>query len=175
VLGLAQLRDPRPVVVGHRRGSVGAQQAMGRGDWSAPYVDRALMGLVERVTRRLRKVGRRGRTVTLRLRFDDFTRATRSSTFAAATDETRAVLEAARRLLADARPLVAVRGLTLIGVAVSNLDDGENRQLELPFARRGSMIDSAMDDVRRRFGSTAVTPAALLGRDPELTVPMLPD
>jgi DNA polymerase-4 len=175
VLALAQLRDPRPVVVGRRRGSVGAQRALGRGRWSDEYLDTALLGLVERVTRRMRKADRRGRTVTVRLRFDDFTRITRSHTLPGATAETVTVLDAARLLLHDARPLIRERGVTLVGVAVANLDSGPFEQLELPFRRGRGVLDDALDGVREKFGSTAIGPAVLLGRDPSETVPMLPD
>jgi DNA polymerase-4 len=61
-------------------------------------------------------------------------------------------------------------------VAVGNLDDGGALQQALPFDRhRGRALDAALDEVRDRFGTTAVTRAVLLGRDPGLTVPMLPD
>src|SRR5438094_245308 len=123
---LAQNRDPRPVQVGRRRRSVGSQHALGRPPTAAGHrpeaVDAVLVSLVDRVTGRLRAAGRVGRTVVLRLRFDDFTRATRSHTLPRATDRTEAILHTARRLLDAARPLVRGRGLTMIGVAVANLD-----------------------------------------------------
>ncbi|HEY7564940.1 MAG TPA: DNA polymerase IV, partial [Acidimicrobiia bacterium] len=78
---LAHNRDPRSVVVGRRRGSIGSQSALGRRKRSAAEIDERLVAIVDRVTRRMRKAERVGRTVTLRLRFDDFTRATRSHTF----------------------------------------------------------------------------------------------
>ena len=77
---LAHNRDPRPVRVGRRRGSIGSQRALGRAPRSREEVDATLVALVDRVTRRMRAAGRVGRTVVLRLRFDDFTRATRSHT-----------------------------------------------------------------------------------------------
>jgi DNA polymerase-4 len=119
-----------------------------------------------------------GRTVVLRLRFDDFSRATRSHTLPRATDRTDAVLHTARELLAGAGPLIRARGLTLVGVAVANLDDADAVQLVLPFDRRhrtGGALDTALDDVRERFGSAAVTRAVLLGRDDHISVPLLPD
>jgi DNA polymerase-4 len=178
---LAQNRDPRPVQVGRRRRSIGSQHALGRPagarhDPSA--VDAVLVNLVDRVTRRLRAAGRVGRTVTLRLRFDDFSRVTRSHTLPRATDRTDAVLAVARDLLASARPLVTAQGLTLVGVAVANLDDADAVQLLLPFDRRaggGGALDVALDDVRARFGSAAVTRAVLLGGDDHLDVPVLAD
>jgi DNA polymerase IV len=173
---LAHNRDPRRVEVRRRRGSMGAQRALGRGPWSPVELDATLAGLVDRVTRRMRKAGRTGRTVTLRLRFDDYTHATRSHTMPWATAHTPSILAAARGLLAAALPMVEQRGITLVGVAVGNLDHRGAVQLALPFDRHsGGELDAALDDVRHRFGSTAVTRAVLLGQDEGLTVPLLPD
>ena len=129
---LAHNRDPRPVQTRRRRGSIGSQRALGRSPTSFAEVDATLVALVERVTGRMRAAGRVGRTVVLRLRFDDFSRATRSHTLPHATANTEAILETARLLLAAATPIIELRGITLIGVAVSNLDDGRSLQLVLP-------------------------------------------
>jgi DNA polymerase-4 len=175
---LAHNRDPRPVEVGRRRRSMGAQRALGRRRPrpTRADVDASLVALVDRVARRMRGAGRVGRTVTLRLRFDDFSRATRSRTLARATSSTHTILATARGLLADATPLVERRGLTLVGVAVGNLGDDRAVQLELPFGRgSATALDAALDEVRDRFGTTAVTRAVLLGRDPGISVPLLPD
>jgi DNA polymerase-4 len=173
---LAHNRDPRPVDTGRRRRSIGSQRALGRSPKSPDDLDAALMGLVERVTRRMRDAGRTGRTVVLRLRFDDFSRATRSHTLPWPTSHTHTILAAARDLLAAAMPMIRRQGITLIGIAVANLDDSGAIQLTLPFDRQsGTALDAALDEVRERFGSGAVTRAALLGRDPGLTVPLLPD
>jgi DNA polymerase IV len=173
---LAHNDDPRMVEGGRRRRSIGSQHALGRGRRTPESIDAVLIGLVDRVTRRLRAAERVGRTVILRLRFDDFTRATRSRTVPQATAETRPLLTTARRLVADARPLIEARGLTLVGIAVTNLSAADAVQLALPFDQhRGLTLDTTLDDVRDRFGSKAVMRAVLLGRDPGLTVPMLPD
>jgi DNA polymerase-4 len=164
------------VRVGRRRGSIGSQRALGRSPRSFEDVDATVVALVDRVTRRLRAARRVGRTVVLRLRFADFSRATRSHTLPHATAETETILAAARGLLATALPLIERQGLTLVGIAVANLDDDLPVQLELPFAwRRGAALDAALDEVRRRFGTAAVTRAVLLGRDQGLSVPLLPD
>jgi len=173
---LAHNRDPRPVQVGRRRGSIGSQRALGRGYKTFAEVDAYLAGLVDRVTRRLRKAERTSRTLVLRLRFDDFTRATRSHTLPRATASTPIILAAARALLAEARPIIEERGITLVGIALANLDDDEALQLVLPFERAAmGPLDLALDDVRARFGSASVTRAALVGRDPGISVPLLPD
>jgi DNA polymerase IV len=173
---LAHNRDPRPVDVGHRRRSVGSQRALGRSPKSPDDLDAVVVGLVERVTRRMRGAGRAGRTVVLRLRFDDFSRATRSHTLPWPTAHTHTILATARALLATATPMIERQGITLVGVAVGNLDDSGVVQLTLPFDRHsGGALDDALDDVRDRFGSDAVTRAVLLGRDQGLSVPLLPD
>jgi DNA polymerase-4 len=162
------------VRVGRRRRSIGSQRALGRARHSPEEVDASLVALVDRVTRRMRASGRVGRTVVLRLRFDDFSRATRSHTLLQATAETRAILLTARGLLTTATPMIERQGLTLVGVAVGNLDDAGAVQLALPLDRR-SAIDAALDAVRDRFGSAAITRAVLLGRDAGPSVPLLPD
>jgi DNA polymerase-4 len=175
---LAHNRDPRPVQVGRRRGSIGSQRAIGRSRTPRSFddIDAVAVGLVDRVTRRMRTAGRIGRTVVLRLRFDDFTRATRSHTLPRATAQTDAILAAVRWLLAAAMPMIESRGLTLVGIAVANLENDRPIQLTLPFDRRSrSALDAAVDEVRSRFGANALTRAVLLGRDQGLTVPLLPD
>ena len=172
---LAHNRDPRRIDTGRRRRSVGAQRALGRSP-SPAEVEESLVVLVDRVTRRLRAGHRVGRTVVLRLRFADFTRATRSRTLPRATAGTTTILTAARELLHDAGPLVAARGLTLVGIAVTNLQRDDAVQLPLPFTKGDlGTIDGALDGVRERFGASSVTRAALLGRGPDLTVPLLPE
>ena len=173
---LAHNHDPRRVRTGRRRGSVGSQCALGRSPRSAEAIDTVLVALVDRVTRRLRKGRRIGRTVVLRLRFDDFSRASRSHTLPFATAETRLILATARALLATSMPTIEQRGLTLAGIAVANLRTAPPVQLALPFdGRDDAALDAALDEVRERFGPNAVRPAVLLGRDAGPTVPLLPD
>jgi DNA polymerase IV len=173
---LAHNRDPRPVQVGRRRHSIGSQHALGRAPRSSEDIDAAVVSLVDRVTRRMRVAGRVGRTVVLRLRFDDFSRATRSHTRPEATAATRTILDTVRVLLGAAAPTIEQRGLTLVGVAVGNLADADAVQLALPFDRHGTnALDAALDEVTDRFGSGAVTRAVLLGRARGLEVPLLPD
>jgi DNA polymerase-4 len=140
-------------------------------------IDAVVINLVDRITRRMRKSERTGRTVVLRLRFDDFSRVTRSHTMSRATASTDAILATARDLVASTGPLIAERGLTLVGFAVSNIDREGAQQLELPFESVNDVLalDAAMDEVRQRFGNGAVMRGVLLGRDPGLEMPMLPD
>ncbi len=171
---LAHNRDPRPVHVGRRRSSVGAQCALGRRPRSWASLDAVVVGLVDRLGRRLRRGRRVCRTIMLRLRFDDFARATRSHTLGEPTAETRVILSAARALLAAASPTIEARGLTLVGLTLQNLEPEDAVQLVLPFHRMHA-LDLAVDDVRERFGVEAITRAVLLGRDQGFTVPLLPD
>jgi DNA polymerase IV len=174
---LAHNRDRRRVTPGRRRRSMGAQRALGRRAAKSPAaLDAALVGLVDRLTRRLRAAHRVCRTVTIRLRFDDFSRVTRSHTLWQSTSRTRTILATARELLAAAMPLVERQGITLLGVAVGNLQDGRSVQLALPFdCERASELDAVVDQVRDRFGPNVLTRAVLLGRDQGLSVPLLPD
>jgi DNA polymerase IV len=135
-----------------------------------------VVAIVDRVTRRMRAARRVGRTVVLRLRFDDFTRATRSHTMARSTAQTQPILAVARGLLATAMPLIERQGLTLVGISIANLDDERAVQLTLPFDDDGARdLDSALDGVRDRFGTNAITRGVLLGRDQGLSMPLLPD
>ena len=168
--------DPRVVRVGRRRSSIGSQRALGWGPHRFETIDASLVGLVDRVTRRLRSAGRVGRTVVLRLRFDDVSRVARSRTLGTPTSHTATVLAVVRELLDASRPLITARGCTLVGVAIANLDDDDAVQLALPFDRgAGDDLDRAVDEVHERFGTSALTRAVLLGRDPGTSMPVLPD
>ncbi|MCW2527672.1 MAG: dinB [Pseudonocardiales bacterium] len=173
---LAHNRDPRPVVVGRRRRSIGSQSALGRRRLTGAQLDARLISLVERVCRRLRSANRLCRTVVLRLRFDDFTRATRSHTLPMPTSDTETVLSALRRTLADCESLIRSRGITLIGVALANLDDDDVVQLELPFERFDpTRLDGVLDNVRDKYGTASITRGVLLGTGELTNVPLLPD
>ena len=170
---LANVQDPRRVERRRRRRSIGAQHALGRRSRAPEAVDAALVALVDRVTGRLRKAERVARTVVLRLRFDDFKRATRSHTLGEATDRTETVLAAARVLLEAARPIIEHRGITLVGVALTGLEDSGPGQL--PLDDRTALLDSTLDELRDRFGTEAITRAVLIDRDEHPRLPQLPD
>jgi DNA polymerase-4 len=173
---LAHNRDPRRVRRRRGRRSIGSQSALGRSPKSPEMLDRVAVAITDRVTRRMRSAGRRGRTVTLRLRFNDFSRATRSRTLWQATASTQVVLRVVRALLGAAMPTIERRGLTLLGVTVSNLDHGGGAiQLELPLDGPDRVaLDYALDELRRRFGPKAVTRATLVGRSDRLAPSLLP-
>ncbi|MEU0539853.1 DNA polymerase IV [Nocardia sp. NPDC005978] len=173
---LAWARDPRRVETGKRRRSIGAQRALGRRVRTDAEIEAYLYGLADRLGHRLRAGDRVCRTVVLRLRFDDFARATRSHTLAEATDSGEAIAGAARALLAAALPMIRERGLTLVGLSLTNLEHAATVQLTLPLEPRAeSTLDSTLDALRDRFGAGTVTRAALLGRGEGVSVPILPD
>jgi len=172
---LAHNRDPRRVRTGQRRRSMGSQRALGRRSAKSPAdLDATLVAIVDRLARRLRGARRVCRTVMLRLRFADFTRATRSYTLNEATAHTQTILVTARELLVAALPLIEQQGITLVGISLGNLENDDAIQLALPLDRQRA-LDATLDEVRDRFGSDAITRAVLLGRDQGFSVPMLPD
>jgi DNA polymerase-4 len=133
-----------------------------------------LTALVDRVTRRLRTGRRVCRTVVLRMRFEDYSRATRSCTMIRPTSRTHTILATANGLLMLAMPTIERRGLTLVGIALANLSDQGALQLTLPFDR-DLELDAVLDSIHDRFGSSAITRGVLVGRDPGPWVPLLPD
>ncbi|MGN6127807.1 MAG: DNA polymerase IV [Humibacter sp.] len=173
---LARLRDPRPVDTTRRRGSIGSQRALGSKPRSPEELGLILTQIVDRLARRLRDKDRMCRTVVLRLRYGDFAKATRSRTLRSPTDHTAVLLTIAQGLLAVAQPVIAERGITLIGVSFSQLGSSDSMQPELPIDwGDGSRLDTVVDAVRDRFGATSVSRAAHLGRDPGLSAPLLPE
>jgi DNA polymerase-4 len=173
---LARLRDPRPVDTTRRRGSIGSQRALGRRARTPEELDLMLTQILDRLARRLRDGDRACRTVVLRLRFGDFAKATRSHTVGAPTDRTAVLLAVAQGLLAGALPEIAERGITLIGVSLTQLRRAGDLQPELPIDwGEGVRLDTVLDAVREKFGATSVARAAQLGRDPGLSTPLLPE
>ena len=169
--GPAHLRarpQPRsaPRTSGRRRRTMGAQRALGRRTpKSRGDIDATIVALVDRLARRLRAAQRVCRTVTLRLRFDDFSRATRATTLSEATAQTQIILATARRLLAAAMPMIERQGITLVGISLGNLGDDSAIQLALPLEdHRATALDVALDGLRDRYGSDVITRAVLLGR-----------
>jgi DNA polymerase-4 len=181
VHALAHNRDPRVVETGRRRGSIGSQSALRRGPKSAESIETLLLGIVDRVTRRMRTAGRAGRTVTLRFRYDDFGRATRARSLAHPTAATNPIAAVATSILQAELDTIEQRGLTLIGLSVGNLMSLDGvaampEQMLLPFGRKDqSPLDTTLDSLRERFGRSVLTRASLLGRHVGFETPKLPD
>jgi DNA polymerase-4 len=173
---LARLRDPRPVDGTRTRSSIGSQRALGRSPRTPDELNVILTQIVDRLAARLRDGDRVCRTVVLRLRFGDFAKATRSQSVGSPTDRTAVLLAVAQSLLAAALPEIAERGITLIGVSLSQLRRGGDLPPELPIDwGDGARLDTVLDAVRSRFGATSVARAAQLGRDPGWSTPQLPE
>lgn len=173
---LAHNRDARRVTTGRRRGSIGSQQALGRRRRSRDEIDVVLWRLVDRISARMRRAHRVGRTITLRLRFDDLTRATRAHSLPESTASTAVIHATAAAVLDSTWPLIEERGITLFGVSVGSLADVDAVQLVLPFERSDSeQLDTVMDAVRDRFGRHALQRATTMRGDPGIQLPMLPD
>jgi len=176
VHALARLRDPRPVDTTRRRGSIGSQRALGTRPRSAEELDLILTQIIDRLGRRLRDGERVCRTVVLRLRFGDYAKATRSRSLRAPTDRTAVLLTLARALLVAAQPEITTRGITLIGISLSQLDHADRVPPELPIDwGEEARLDTVLDTLRDRYGATSVSRAAQLGRDPGWSSPILPE
>ena len=161
---LAHGREPRGPRVRRGRRSLGAQWALGRGAKTSEDLQAVLTSLADKLARRLRRAGRAARTVVLRLRFGDYSRATRSHTLAVATSRTGALLDTARGLLEAALPELEERGCTLLGLTFSGLEPEAAAQLALPVGDGADpALDATLDSVREAFGAGAITRAMLLG------------
>ena len=124
----------------------------------------------------MRRAERVGRTITLRFRFDDFSRATRSHSVPSPTAATAMVQDIALNLLDAAWPMIEEKGLTLIGASVGNLENEVAEQLALPFGRGDlAVLDSTIDAIRDKFGGASLTRADRIGSNVGLSVPLLPD
>jgi DNA polymerase IV len=174
VHALARNRDRRRVRTRRRRRTIGTQAAFGLSRLPEESIDRTLQGLADRVGRRMRASGLGGRTVILRMRFGDYRRATRSRTLRAPTSSTVVILAALRELADESVPVFRERGLTMLGITVANLTGGAGVQLELPLDRSSVALDSALDEVRERFGPRAIARGSHLGRDPGIAAWLLP-
>ncbi len=176
LLDLANNRDPRPVKPRDPRQSIGAQSAFPRSSKSIREIDALAAGLVDRVTHRLRAAGKVCGTVSISLRFDDMKKVSRSHTLPAATNQTETLLDAVRTLLSGARTMIDQRGITLLGVSLERLDS--DNAVQLGFALDGSSngnLDAAIDELRDRFGSEAITRASLVGEEGATPAPILPE
>ncbi|MGC2240177.1 MAG: DNA polymerase IV, partial [Acidimicrobiia bacterium] len=148
---------------GRRAGSVGSQQALGRGLTDPDQMAVVVLGLADRIGRRMRKKERAGTTLTVRVRYPGPRNVSRSHTLRAPTNSTTALSDLGTILLERA---LEHRGepVTLIGMSVSNLVTDEFLQLELPVGAGGALnpgsavdlkrraLDASIDDVRERFG-----------------------
>ncbi|MEX0659372.1 MAG: DNA polymerase IV [Egibacteraceae bacterium] len=161
VAALARGEDPRPVVPHEPAKGMSAEETFERDVDDPARLRVELLRLAERVAPRLRRGGVSGRTVTLKLRYANFSTITRSRTLAVATDQASELHREAAALL-DALRLERAR-VRLVGLGVTNLvpSDGA-RQLGLLGDDRWGPLERAADTARDRFGGGSVTRGALL-------------
>ncbi|MDH3296083.1 MAG: DNA polymerase IV, partial [Acidimicrobiia bacterium] len=184
LFALANNHDPRRVEPGRRNRSIGSQRSFPGGGVDRAKAEEILLSVCDGVCTRLRSSNQLGRTVTLRLRYGDFTSATRSFTVGEPTNSTKLIHSIGHRLLEGIWPELEKRGCTKVGIAVSNLCPADAVQLALPFPRPGQpkraratrtrdrdlvgddagRLDQAVDRARRRFGYGAIGRARLTGR-----------
>lgn len=161
---LSQNHDPRVVHGGRRAGSVGSQQALGRGLIDVDEMAVVVLGLADRVGRRLRAKDRSGATVSVRVRYPGPRVVSRSHTLPSPTNSTAALANLGTELVKKALERSEGDPTTLIGLSVSNLTTDDVVQLELELddgdvLRAGSaedlrrrVLDESVDAVRDRFG-----------------------
>ncbi len=161
---LAWNHDPRPVRGGRRAGSVGSQRALGAGLVDLDEMAVVVLGLADRVGRRLRAKNRTGSTLTVRVRFPGPRSVTRSHTLPTPTGSTAALSNLGMTLLESALDDNADERVTLIGISVSNLTTDDHLQLELDLgdgdvlragtekAMKRSSLDGMVDEIREKFG-----------------------
>jgi DNA polymerase-4 len=161
---LAQGYDQRDVIPESAEKSIGAEETFEVDHWDRALLKRELLRLAEKTAGSLRRRGLRGRTVSIKVRFADFTTITRSRTFQVATDVTQEIYKTACQLL-EQTPPGAVR---LIGVRMEQLGNDGAEQLLLDAPENGwREADQAADKARAKFGLAAIRPASLLGKAPE--------
>ena len=171
---LAQGIDTRPIVTDGDAKSISAEATYDTDLVDEEAVERALLRHCDRVSARLRRQGLAGRTVTLKLRFGDFTTVTRSLTTRVPVEHTPDLWDAARALLAKVD--LAGRGVRLLGIGVGSLEPGASpRQLSMEHPSRDAVAEAA-EQVRARFGDDAVVPARLVDppREPDHEGPGAP-
>ncbi len=167
---LANGRDDRAVVPEEAARSVGSEETFAYDLDSNEEISREILRLADRTAERLRAKNLCGRTITLKVRFSNFTTITRSKTLSAEVDTTPAIYSVARQLFFKlGRDRLRIR---LLGVSVTGLAVGPpNRQLELiaegdlgasATHQRWDDAAAALDSIRQRFGSGVVGPATLL-------------
>jgi DNA polymerase-4 len=169
-------RDERPVIPQEPDKSIGHEETFSSDVDDPKVIHRELLRLAERTAARLRSGDHQGRTVSIKVRFADFSTLTRAKTLREPTDVGREIYETARQLF-DGLGLERAR-IRLVGVRMEGLVAADSQPRQLAFGEREAgwrEADRAVDRAARRFGAGAVRPAALV--DPALAarVAIAPD
>lgn len=157
---LSHAYDDRPVVVDQGVKSIGHEETFPHDLFAEDRLSREIVRLADAVASRLRAANVAGRTITVKIRFGDFTTITRSVTLLEAVDGARAIAHEASTLLGrvDTSP-----GVRLLGVSASQLAEVTAYQMTLDEleGRSWSDADDVVDEIRERFGGNAIGPATL--------------
>jgi len=160
LVALANGIDPRPVVADLEAKSVSVEETYDRDLEGKETIETALMAHAQRLAGRLRRPGLTARTITLKLRYEDFSTITRSITPGTAIESSRDIYSSARELLSSVE---LDRPVRLLGLGGSGLEvSGEPRQLDLGADAEWDRVSEAVAQVRDRFGDNSVEPARLL-------------
>jgi DNA polymerase-4 len=158
---LANNLDDRAVVTDREAKSIGAEETYNADLRDRDACEGELVRLTDRSCARMRKEALVARTITLKIRFGNFETRTRARTLSEATDVSTVILATVKELLAE---FDVARGVRLLGVSLSHLADRPTLQPTLDLNRRAA-VEDAVDQVRDRFGTQAVRPARLTGRE----------
>ena len=158
--------------------SVGNNYTLLRDSNDDEHLLRVLLGLSSKVGRRLRETGRRGRTVTVTIRFYDFTTVTRAKTLPAHADRDKEIYEAARGIfLCERAKNAGRRPVRLLGVSVSGLATEQTGAqlwlLEQNYWDRYDGMVRAADRIRDRYGERVLTWGRLVRRAPAAQNPQM--
>ena len=161
---LARGMDDREVQTDHEVKSVGQEETFDADLLELDLLKKALLSLAQRVTRRMRRSGFAGRTITLKVKYQDFRQITRSLTLPETTNDGRNVYRQVCGLLSKTE--AGLRPIRLLGISVSHPDrPGQSQQLSIfnseTLPASGNSLNRALDVIQEKFGSQAVRPAAL--------------
>ncbi|WP_373460577.1 DNA polymerase IV [Arthrobacter oryzae] len=155
--------DPRPVTPVRLEKSIGAEETFAVDTADDVLLHRELLRLSHRTAERLRSAGMVARTISLKLRYADFSTITRSRTVHAPVDSAQLIYAVTVQLLESlgTRPMT----VRLVGVRAEQLEDAAHTSLQLSLDRRDDnwrAAEQVLDRVARKFGSKSVLPARLL-------------
>jgi DNA polymerase IV len=158
--------DEREVVPEYDAKSIGAEETFEEDLNALDPARRGLLALAHRVARRMRKEEVAGRTVTLKVKYSDFTQITRSAMLPESTDDAPEIYSAACALLE--KTAVGKRPVRLLGISISHLSADSEHQLPL-FSLPGrslkkGKLNTALDSIQEKFGSKGIRPGTLLAK-----------
>jgi DNA polymerase-4 len=156
--------DDRPVVPEREEKSISAEQTYDSDLTDRGDMDKQLLRLADRTAARLRKAGLAAATIQLKIREADFTTYTRQQSQQPATDDTRQIYAAARKLLDTWLVEHPGKAIRLLGVGGTNFGKPPQADLFADPSARGRTLDRTLDNIRERFGSDSLAHARTLDK-----------